>query len=390
MATEGATGQHHRTLAKTSQPGVYRRGSRWVAVYRIDGRQHKESAATFREAREIKIPRAAQAASEAAGPTLHTYALEWVDHYPGRGANDVINDRTRREYRRLLVKYALAYFPPGERLRDVDERRARAFVDWLCRLTDEDGHRLCDQSIRNAVFPLQSCLGHAARAGLVGSGPEPVMLLPRRRRGGAYEFDERRFLTREQLAALLAEVPDGWRPFFEVLASTGLRISEAIALRVTDVDLNTDQPRIHVRRAIVDGQLTGPKSRHGRRAIPISTALAAQLRPIAAGRAETDLLFVGAQGATLRPGNLRYRVMIPAAERAGVPWARFHTLRHTCAALLIDAGASALRLQRWMGHHSAAFTLDTYGHLMQDSLGPSLELSEVLIAAGPVGCYPVV
>lgn len=53
--------------------------------------------------------------------------------------------------------------------------------------------------------------------------------------------------------------------------------------------------------------------------------------------------------------------MIPAAERAGVPWARFHTLRHTCAALLIDAGASPLRLQRWMGHHSAAFTLDNYG-----------------------------
>jgi integrase len=63
----------------------------------------------------------------------------------------------------------------------------------------------------------------------------------------------------------------------------------------------------------------------------------------------------------LRAGNLRYRVLIPAAHRAGVPWARFHTLRHTCAAMLIDAGASPLRLQRWMGHHSAAFTLDAYG-----------------------------
>ena len=75
-----------------------------------------------------------EVASEAAGPTLHAYTLEWVDHYAGRGANDVINDRTRREYRRLLVKYALAYFPPDERLRDIDERRARAFVEWLCQL----------------------------------------------------------------------------------------------------------------------------------------------------------------------------------------------------------------------------------------------------------------
>jgi integrase len=44
-------------------------------------------------------------------------------------------------------------------------------------------------------------------------------------------------------------------------------------------------------------------------------------------------------------------------------------LRHTCAALLIDAGASPLRLQHWMGHHSAAFTLDNYGHLIDDASG---------------------
>lgn len=345
-----------------------------MAVYRQDGRQRKEFAATFREAREIKIRRSAEEASRRAGSTLHSYALEWVDHYAGRGANDVINDRTRREYRRLLISYALAYFEPDERVRDIDEHRARGFVDWLCRLTDEDGHRLCDRSVRNAVLPLQSCLRHAARAGLLGDSEEPVILLPRRRRGRAYEFDERRFLTRQQLARLLAEIPDDWRPLFELLASTGLRISEAIALRIMDADLRADTPRVHVRRAIVNGQLTGPKSRHGRRTIPISRDLAQRLAALAADRGEAELLFVGARGATLRPGNLRYRVVIPAAERAGVPWARCHTLRHTCAALLIDAGASPLRLQRWMGHHSAAFTLDNYGHLFDDSLGAHLSL----------------
>ncbi len=153
-----------------------------------------------------------------------------------------------------------------------------------------------------------------------------------------------------------------------------------------DADLDADQPRIHVRRAIVDGQLTGPKSRHGRRTIAISDELANRLAALAVDRGNTDPLFVGAQGAVLRPGNLRYRVMIPAAERADVPWARFHTLRHTCAALLIDAGASPLRLQRWMGHHSAAYTLDNYGHLIDDSLGPSLDISGQLAA----GRQPVV
>ena len=141
-----------------------------------------------------------------------------------------------------------------------------------------------------------------------------------------------------------------------------------------DAGLDSDAPCVHVRRAIVNGQLTAPKSRHGRRTIPISLELAGRLRQLTAGRGETELLFRGAQGAALRPGNLRYRVLIPAAHRAGVPWARFHTLRHTCAAMLIDAGASPLRLQRWMGHHSAAFTLDTYGHLLHDDLGPHLDL----------------
>jgi hypothetical protein len=74
-----------------------------------------------------------RATATGAGPTLHGYALEWVDHYAGRGAHDVINDRTRREYRRLLIAYALAYFGPEERLRDVDGQRVRGFVDWLCR-----------------------------------------------------------------------------------------------------------------------------------------------------------------------------------------------------------------------------------------------------------------
>ena len=117
---------------------------------------------------------------------------------------------------------------------------------------------------------------------------------------------------------------------FELLASTGLRISEAIGLRVIDAGLDTSAPCVHVRRAIVNGQLTAPKSRHGRRTIPISLELVTRLRTLTTGRAETTLLFRGAQGAALRPGNLRYRVLIPAAHRAGVPWARFHTLRHTC------------------------------------------------------------
>ncbi len=79
----------------------------------------------------------------------------------------------------------------------------------------------------------------------------------------------------------------------------------------------------------------------------------------------------------LKPDNLRNRVLAPAAKRAGVSGIGLHTLRHTCASLLIEEGASPLRLQRWMGHHSAGYTLETYGHLIDDELGRALELENL-------------
>jgi integrase len=53
-------------------------------------------------------------------------------------------------------------------------------------------------------------------------------------------------------------------------------------------------------------------------------------------------------------------------------------LRRTCASLLIESGLSVLRLRRWMGHHSPAFTLETYGHLLDGDLGPALDLRREL------------
>jgi hypothetical protein len=111
-------------------------------------------------------------AGRRAGPTLHSYALEWVDHYAGRVLM-TINDRTRREYRGLLITYALAYFAAEERLGDLDAQRLRGSVDWLCRQHGDDERRLCDRSVHNAVLPRCACLRHAAGVGLVVAYLDP-------------------------------------------------------------------------------------------------------------------------------------------------------------------------------------------------------------------------
>ncbi len=98
---------------------------------------------------------------------------------------------------------------------------------------------------------------------------------------------------------------------FCVLASTGLRVSELIALQWRHVRLDGSTPAVRVRRALVKGRLGPPKSRYGRRNVPLSTSLVDELR---AWRRATewpgheDLVFPSSAGTPLRPENVRRRL----------------------------------------------------------------------------------
>ena len=46
---------------------------------------------------------------------------------------------------------------------------------------------------------------------------------------------------------------------------------------------------------------------------------------------------------------------------------RFHDLRHSCATLLLENGATLKQVQEWLGHHSYVVTADTYGHVLVES-----------------------
>lgn len=118
--------------------------------------------------------------------------------------------------------------------------------------------------------------------------------------------------------------------------------------------------------------MVGPlKSRHATRDLPIPVALADRL---AALRTPQDaLVFTSAAGTMLDPDNLHDRVLRPACEEAAVEWAGFHTFRHTVASRLFAEGRNVVAVQRWLGHHSPSFTLDTYCHLLDGDLGDPLD-----------------
>jgi len=248
---------------------------------------------SFAQARTVKVARQAEARADRPEPPLRDHALHWVDGHVGLG-HDTVGERTRREYRRLLTTFAFRYFAPDTRLAELDRVALQGFVTWLAAYRGERG-RLSDRSIANVIVPLRLCLAEAERDGLVHGGPARALLLPRRRGGNGWHFEQGRFLTREQLRRVLAEIPAEWSPFFELLASTGLRVSEVIALRWMDLDLDT--PCLWVRRSIVGGVVGAPKSRFGRRCIPLDPGLVAGLtarrKP---GTGEEDLVFPSRRG----------------------------------------------------------------------------------------------
>jgi integrase len=77
-----------------------------------------------------------------------------------------------------------------------------------------------------------------------------------------------------------------------------------------------------------------------------------------------ELVFVAADGGPLRASNFRQRVWSPALRRVGLEGLHFHHLRHSAAALMIEAGAHVETIKRRLGHSSIRVTSDVYGSLL--------------------------
>ncbi len=228
-----------RRLVKTTTPGIFRReradGSLggYVVIYRAGGRQRKESARTLAEARAIRSARAADVArgefQERSAITLRDFLADWIDRYGGK-ARRGFREGTRDEYRRLLDTFAQRYF--GERLRlvDVTPHHLAQYIAWLA---DEgrQGRRLADETIANATNPVRAALGTAKAEGLLRYNPADGLRMPHREQVRDDDAEEVRALGRDQLAALLAMAPARHRALLELLAGTGLRVSEAVGLQ---------------------------------------------------------------------------------------------------------------------------------------------------------------
>jgi integrase len=201
-------------------------------------------------------------------------------------------------------------------------------------------------------------------------------------------------MTREQRQAFLgaaAQEPLRYHALLFTLAGTGMRLGECLGLEPEDIHQALRQVR--VARAILEGEVSTPKSGHGR-TIDISRKLAEVLNrwelerkteKLRRGWAEMPRwLYYSDAGTPLDDSNVR-KVMARVLKRAKLPL-HFtpHCLRHTYASLMLQQGESPAYVQRQLGHASIQLTVDTYGKwLPMGNKGAVDRLDEV--AANPSG-----
>jgi integrase len=183
-----------------------------------------------------------------------------------------------------------------------------------------------------------------------------------------------------EAAALIAVVPLSDRAVWAAALYAGLRRGELQALDWSQVDLEAGV--IHV-ECSWDRQagLIEPKSKAGKRKVPIADALRVHLlaHRLHQGRGGQGFVFTSNSGRPFDSGRL--------AAPARKAWAKadlqplgLHDCRHTYAAFMIAAGINAKALSSYMGHSTITVTLDRYGHLLPGNEREAADLLDQWLA----------
>jgi integrase len=161
------------------------------------------------------------------------------------------------------------------------------------------------------------------------------------------------FLTREQAEALIAALPEKYRCPVRFALLTGLRKSNVFGLRWENVNLERGMVVVHEDEAKAGERIL----------VPLNSQAKAMLEAMPEPR----------QGLVFQcPSRISPTTWANATKLVGVPWARFHDLRHTWASWHAMAGTPLSVLQELGGWHSAEM-VRKYAHLSPEHLAAAAE-----------------
>ena len=190
--------------------------------------------------------------------------------------------------------------------------------------------------------------------------------------------------TPDQVRGVLAVEDTAHRALFALCAFAGLRLGEAAALQVGDVDFlgRTITVARQVQRengGTVEIKL--PKYGSERQVYAADGLLVILSEHIAAyrltGNSDAWLFASGSQPVHQNTVGHWWRM----ARREAAPGVRLHDLRHYFASGLIAAGCDVVTVQRALGHSSPTVTLSTYAHLWPDAEDRTRKAAQAMIDA---------
>lgn len=211
--------------------------------------------------------------------------------------------------------------------------------------------------VSNILVPLRACLAWHHRIGALERDPAPLFGAP------APAADERIILTPAEIERLLDALPAFYRPYVAFAAYVGTRAGEQRALTWDDVDLKARNARIdktYFRTKLQHLTKTGDS-----RIVPLPPHIAEMLAEWRdqCPPSPPSLVFPSPTGKTFDLDTFRSRVFKPAVRAAGLPPAlRIHDLRHTCASLHLQSGATlreVMEIHGWRQMQTALRYLHT-------------------------------
>jgi integrase len=360
--------------------GTRKRGDTWTwyfdAVDPVTGKRRQRSKGGFRTKREAQAALSEALAAYRAGTLVEASRLtfgvfldEWL---PTMAAN--LEPNTHEVY----GHYARAYIKPRlghMRLQQLTATNLRALYTELAASGGRSGQGLKPKTVKNVHTLIHRALEDAVDQGLVTRNVAALRSarppkLERVERGVWSPEDLRRFLRAMEADRLAA--------LWLLLATTGLRRSEALGLPWRAIDLESGQLTIVQKLVTIAGKPTirlGTKSPAGRRSIALDPATVAALKAHRARQLQErlargepwqdhDLVFTREDGTPLRPTQLT-RMFARLARKAGLPSLTLHGLRHTYATASLQAGVPVKVVSERLGHANTAITSDLYQHVLR-------------------------
>ena len=345
---------------------------RYYVCVTIDGVKKSEGAYDLKkDARARKRILEGQLANDTYGqqekenPLFCDYFQEW---WEGKSAS--LKPSPRIAYYGSFKRYILPYFGKM-RMNDITPQDVQRFVNTL--------KRLAASYVGTIHSHFRVMMNTAAKRGDIAKTPCIDIDLPGTHRGDLY------YLEPSEIWFLIDEMNWPYKALFSILALTGMRVGEALALQVKNIDLKRKEIRIERRWDIKVREYGDPKSGAGIRKVDVMNPLADILKqyfecyPIT-GR--DSLLFPS----PTKPGQpVSYNTICGVFKRnlkkADLPNVTIHSLRHSFASTVLSVGVSVNTLARHLGHSSPDITYKKYAHEISENLGDGLERASQLYSA---------